>query len=135
MIIPHELVFNNMNWNGHDLLHLCAFDINSILYCCSWIERGQVHLRICLNCHILFIWRAKKIITGGRGWRDLGGREEREIGKAGQNQVWEESRMIYRGSEKWTEVCSNGRWRNGCSHQKVPDARKARGIPGPLGWH
>ena len=40
---------------------------------------------------------------------------------------------IYRGSGNWTEVYSNGEWRTGGSHQKVPDVRKARGSQDPMG--
>jgi hypothetical protein len=42
--------------------------------------------------------RRNKIVTGGRGWKELGrktgGREE----KGKQDQVWEEMGEIYRGS-------------------------------------
>ena len=42
--------------------------------------------------------RGNKIVTGGRGWKELGrktgGREE----KGKQDQVWEEMGEIYRGS-------------------------------------
>lgn len=46
--------------------------------------------------------------------------------KEGKNQVWEEMEEMYRGSEHWTEVCSNGEWGTGGSNQKAPEARKAR---------
>ena len=60
----------------------------------------------------------------------MGGREEGEGKKMGQNQVWEE---MYRGSGNLTEVCSNGGWETGGSNQKVPDARKARVSQDPTG--
>ena len=47
--------------------------------------------------------------------------------------VWKEIRKMYRGSGNWTEVCSNGEWGTGGSHQKVPDARKTRGSQDPIG--
>ena len=35
--------------------------------------------------------------------------------------------MIYRGPEISTQVCDNGGWGTGGSHQKIPDIKKARG--------
>jgi len=41
--------------------------------------------------------RGKKIFIGSRGWEGLRAKEERE-GKGRQDQIWEETEMIYRGS-------------------------------------
>ena len=41
----------------------------------------------------------KKIFMGGKVWQDLGRSEEWKVGKGGQDQVWEERGMIYRGSK------------------------------------
>jgi hypothetical protein len=42
-----------------------------------------------------------------------------------------ETGMIYRRSGSRAEVCSNGGWGSGDSHQQVPDARHARGSQDP----
>ena len=63
----------------------------------------------------------------------MGGREERKGKKSGRIRcvcVWggrctEDQEIEQRG------VCSNGGWGTGGSHQKVPDARKARGSKDP----
>jgi hypothetical protein len=46
--------------------------------------------------------------------------------------VWEETEEMYRGVRKLKVVCSNGRCGTGSIHQKVPDARKARGSQDPM---
>jgi hypothetical protein len=78
--------------------------------------------------------RGNKIIMGGRDSHERTSEKERKgEGNGGQDQVWEEIREKYRGSGNWTEVCNNGRWRAGGSHQQVSDARKARGSQDPTG--
>jgi hypothetical protein len=39
----------------------------------------------------------------------------------------------YTEGQEIKQMCSNGGWRTGGSHQKVPDARKARGSQNPTG--
>jgi hypothetical protein len=46
----------------------------------------------------VFLRRGNKILTGGRGWEELGRKRGEKGGKGGQNQVWEEMGMICRGS-------------------------------------
>jgi hypothetical protein len=41
--------------------------------------------------------------------------------------------MIYEESGNWPEVCISGGWGTGGSHQKVPDARKARSPQDSMG--
>ena len=49
------------------------------------------------------------------------------------DQVVGETGEMYRRPGNRTEVYSSGRWRTGDSHQKVPDARKARCSQDPKG--
>lgn len=51
--------------------------------------------------------RSSKILTGGRGWGKLG-RKKRGGREGGQDQIWEETGTIYKGSGNWSEVCSKG---------------------------
>jgi hypothetical protein len=50
-----------------------------------------------MNASVL-LSRGKTILMGGKVWRDLARSEEWKGGKRGQDQVWEERGMIYRGS-------------------------------------
>jgi len=86
------------------------------------------------------VWMLQFFLEGGtkysqkvEGGRNFGGREEVEGKRGGQDQVWEETGIVNRGSGIETEVCSNGEWGGRGSHQQVPDARKARGSQDPKG--
>jgi len=66
----------------------------------------------------------------------VGSWEEERRGKGkgvGWDHMWEERVEMYRGSGNCTEVCSNGGWGTGGSHNKVPYARKARVSQDPMG--